>query len=90
MTTHFSCEILAKPRGKIDLDEAHDIVQTIETWRNTLAFRSWPGGAGQLVILRDTFMRAAYASNRPHRKTRAAKPTSTPTEYTEQEDTDNG
>lgn len=69
MITHFSCEILGKPKiSRIDLDEAHEVVQTLETWRNTLKYRSWPGGAKQLVLLRDTFMRAAYASNRPHRK----------------------
>lgn len=72
--TLFTCEVSAPPKTqKIDLNDAFRLLSEI----GLRAAETFLGAAEvhQLVILRDDFMRAAYASNRPHRKTRKPKPT---------------
>lgn len=56
---------------KIDLNEAFGLLAEIGQWVEVCTTSQ----VQQLVILRDTFMRTAYATNRPHRRTRPPKPT---------------
>lgn len=72
--TRFTCEISDPPKTqKIDLNDAFRLLSEIGLKAEVTRLDA--SEVHQLVILRDDFMRAAYASNRPHRRTRKPKPT---------------